>query len=60
MKQKGRQFDMATEARMKVESQALHEVSGKFKTGPHSDKPKRERTRGASKSKAIKRNVEEQ
>lgn len=59
MKQKGRQFDMATRARMKAESKALHEVSGKFKTGPHSDKPNRERTRGAQKGKAIKRNVEE-
>ena len=59
MKPKNDQLNKATRARMKVERQALFKVSGKFKTGPHSDKPNRERTRAAQKGNAIKRNVEE-
>lgn len=53
MKPKKSPLNKAAQARRNVESKALNEVSGKFKTGAHSSEPKRARTRGAAESKAI-------
>ena len=46
-------LNKAAQARRNVESAALKEASGKFKTGAHNSTPKRTRTRGAANSKAI-------
>jgi hypothetical protein len=54
MKPQKPQLGRANEAARKAASAELFENSGKFKTGAHDPRPKRARTRGASKNNAIK------
>ncbi len=53
MKPKKSPLNKAAQARRNIESAELNKNMGKFKTGAHSSEPKRARTRGASKNKAI-------
>ena len=53
MKPKKSPLNKAAQARRNIESAELNKNMGKFKTGAHSSEPKRTRTRGASKNKAI-------
>jgi hypothetical protein len=54
VKPKDSPLNKAAQARRNVESAALNEVSGKFKTGAHKNPgQKRARTRGAATNKAI-------
>ena len=51
---KKQQLNRVAQARLKAESAALNNDMGKFKTGAHDPRPKRERTRSAAVQKAIK------
>jgi hypothetical protein len=53
VKPKKSPLNKAAQARRNIESAELNKNMGKFKTGAHSSEPKRTRTRGASKNKAI-------